>query len=348
MPSGRSMAPPSPRGMLPSSRRLVAVLLLAAAAALGFGVRAGAAQLCAEYYDRTCPGVHRVVRRVLKKAHEADARIYASLTRLHFHDCFVQGCDGSILLDNSSSIVSEKFATPNNNSARGYPVVDAVKAALEKACPGVVSCADILAIAAKISVELSGGPRWRVPLGRRDGTTANITAANNLPSPFDNLTALQHKFGAVGLDATTDLVALSGAHTFGRVQCQFVAPRLYNFSGTGRPDPALDGGYRALLSLRCPRGGDGSALGDLDPATPDAFDSSYYANLGARRGTLQSDQELLSAPGAPTAAIVGRFAGSQKAFFRSFARSMVSMGNIEVLTGSQGEVRRNCRVVNGS
>lgn len=67
---------------------------------------------------------------------------------------FIQGCDGSILLDNSSSIVSEKFATPNNNSARGYPVVDAVKAALEEVCPGVVSCADILAIAAKISVQL--------------------------------------------------------------------------------------------------------------------------------------------------------------------------------------------------
>ena len=195
----------------------------------------------------------------------------------------------------------------------------------------------------------SGGPRWRVPLGRRDGTTANITAANsNLPSPFDNLTALQQKFGAVGLDATADLVALSGAHTSGRVQCQFVTPRLYNFSGTRRPDPALDRGYRALLSRRCPRGGDGSALNDLDPATPDAFDGSYYANLGARRGTLQSDQELLSTPGAPTAAIVGRFAGSQKAFFRSFARSMVSMGNIGVQTGSQGEVRRNCRVVNGS
>lgn len=48
-----------------------------------------------------------------------------------------------------------------------------------------------------------------MPLGRRDGTTANITAANNLPSPFDNLTTLQQKFGAVGLD-DTDLVALSG------------------------------------------------------------------------------------------------------------------------------------------
>ncbi|RLN40117.1 hypothetical protein C2845_PM01G08480 [Panicum miliaceum] len=247
------MAPASPRGM-PCDPRLVAVLLLAAAAALGFGVRAGAAPLCAEYYDRTCPGVHRVVRRVLKKAHEADARIYASLTRLHFHDCFVQGCDGSILLDNSFSIVSEKFATPNNNSARGCPVVDAVKAALEEACPGIVSCADILAIAAKISVELSGGPRWRVPLGWRDGATANITAANDLPSPFDNLTALQHKFGAVGLDATADLVALSGAHTFGRVQCQFVAPRLYNFSGTGRPDPVLDGGVPGAPLAAVPQG----------------------------------------------------------------------------------------------
>lgn len=188
-----------------------------------------------------------------------------------------------------------------------------------------------------------------MPLGRRDGTTANITAADDLlPSPFDNLTALQQKFAAVGLDATADLAALSGAHTFGRVQCQFVAPRLYNFSGTLRPDPSLDAGYWALLSARCPRGGDGSALTDLDPATPDAFDGSYYANLGARRGTLQSDQELLSTPGAPTAAIVGRFAGSQEAFFRSFARSMIRMGNIGVLTGSQGEVRKNCRVVNGS
>lgn len=186
-----------------------------------------------------------------------------------------------------------------------------------------------------------------MPLGRRDGTTANITAANNLPSPFDNLTTLQQKFGAVGLD-DTDLVALSGAHTFGRVQCQFVTARLYNFSGTNRPDPTLDRGYRAFLSLRCPRAGNASALNDLDPTTPDTFDNNYYTNIEARRGTLQSDQELLSTPGAPTAPIVGRFAASQKEFFRSFARSMVNMGNIQVLTGSQGEIRKNCRMVNGS
>ena len=142
---------------------------------------------------------------------------------------------------------------------------------------------------------------------------------------------------------------IAGAHTFGRVQCQFVTARLYNFSGTNRPDPTLDRGYRAFLSLRCPRaGGNASALNDLDPATPDTFDSDYYTSIEARRGTLQSDQELLSTPSAPTAPIVHRFAGSQKEFFRSFARSMISMGSIQVLTGSQGEIRKNCRVVNGS
>jgi hypothetical protein len=66
----------------------------------------------------------------------------------------VQGCDGSLLLDDTPTMASEKGAVPNNHSARGFSVVDDIKAALENACPGVVSCADILALAAEISVEL--------------------------------------------------------------------------------------------------------------------------------------------------------------------------------------------------
>ena len=49
-------------------------------------------------------------------------------------------------------------------------------------------------------------------LGRRDGTTANLTGANtNLPSPFEPLDILKAKFAAVGLN-DTDLVTLSGSH----------------------------------------------------------------------------------------------------------------------------------------
>jgi peroxidase len=58
------------------------------------------------------------------------------------------------LLDDTSSFKSEKNAAPNINSARGFEIIDAIKSTVEKACPGVVSCADILTIAARDSVTL--------------------------------------------------------------------------------------------------------------------------------------------------------------------------------------------------
>lgn len=66
----------------------------------------------------------------------------------------MQGCDASLLLDETPTMRSEKEANPNKGSARGFPVVDDIKAALENTCPGVVSCADVLALAAEVSVEL--------------------------------------------------------------------------------------------------------------------------------------------------------------------------------------------------
>jgi hypothetical protein len=57
-------------------------------------------------------------------------------------------------LNNSDTIASEKDAAPNSNSVRGFGVVDDIKTALESACPGIVSCADILAIASEAAVSL--------------------------------------------------------------------------------------------------------------------------------------------------------------------------------------------------
>ncbi|XP_062094530.1 peroxidase A2-like [Humulus lupulus] len=320
-------------------------ILVISLCCLGFVV-GGFAQLSPFFYSQSCPSVINIVRGVIQEALQTDPRIAASLIRLHFHDCFVIGCDASLLLDSTDTIVSEKEAFGNINSARGFAVVDNIKTALENACPGVVSCADILAIAAEESVLLSGGPAWFPLLGRRDSLIANVTLANeNLPAPFETLDQLKEKFSRQGLDST-DLVALSGAHTFGRAKCQTFNFRLYNFNGTNNPDPTLNTTLLDALRQLCPQGGNDSVITDLDPVTPNTFDNKYFSNLQSENGVLQTDQELFSTTGADTVDIVNAFSADERIFFGNFVVSMIKMGNINVSTGSQGEIRSNCRRVN--
>ena len=65
----------------------------------------------------------------------------------------VQGCDASVLLDAAEGIDSEKESPPNE-TLKGFDVIGIIKSELEEACPGVVSCADILVLAARDSVAL--------------------------------------------------------------------------------------------------------------------------------------------------------------------------------------------------
>ncbi|KAH7560444.1 hypothetical protein JRO89_XS10G0022300 [Xanthoceras sorbifolium] len=302
-------------------------------------------QLTTDFYSKTCPNVLQIVRREIVKAIKVEMRMAASLTRLHFHDCFVNGCDASLLLDGSDS---EKLALANLNSARGFEVVDAIKAAVESQCSGVVSCADILAIAARDS---SGGPTWKVPLGRRDGLVANLTAANttSLPSPFENLTVITNKFAAVGLDIK-DVVSLSGAHTIGLAKCGTFNNRLFDFGGTGAPDSTIEATMLSDLQNLCPLNGDVDKTTALDRNSQDLFDNHYFQNLLNNKGVLGSDQILYSSNEAisTTKALVESYSSNANLFFTDFTNSMIKMGNISPHTGSNGEIRKNCRVVNSS
>ncbi|KAG4942456.1 hypothetical protein JHK85_047102 [Glycine max] len=293
----------------------------------------------------SCPNLSKIVRREVQKALMNEIRMAASLLRLHFHDCFVNGCDGSILLDGGDD--GEKSAAPNLNSARGYEVVDTIKSSVESACSGVVSCADILAIAARDSVFLSGGPFWKVPLGRRDGTVSNGTLATEvLPAPFDPLNTIISKFTNMGLNLT-DVVSLSGAHTIGRARCTLFSNRLFNFSGTGAPDSTLETGMLSDLQSLCPQNGDGNVTTVLDRNSSDLFDIHYFKNLLSGKGLLSSDQILFSSDEAnsTTKPLVQSYSNDSGQFFGDFANSMIKMGNINIKTGTDGEIRKNCRLL---
>ncbi|KAH9618102.1 hypothetical protein KSS87_010116 [Heliosperma pusillum] len=321
------------------------VFALLASATLCFSHKTVGGYLYPQFYDHSCPHAQEIVNSVVAKAVSQEPRMAASLVRLLFHDCFVQGCDASLLLDNSGTMISEKRSKPNKNSVRGFEVLDEIKVRLEEACPLTVSCADILALAARDSTVLAGGPYWEVPLGRRDSLTASLSGSNrNIPAPNFTFPQILGKFNAVGLDLI-DLVALSGAHTIGNARCTSFKQRLYNQHKTRKPDPTLNPAYASELRTRCPPSGGDNNLFFLDISTPFNFDNSYYRNILAYNGLLNSDEVLLTQNHA-SMQLVKQYAENNQLFFQHFANSMIKMGNISPLTGNQGEIRKVCRRVN--
>ncbi|KAL2318792.1 hypothetical protein Fmac_032668 [Flemingia macrophylla] len=302
--------------------------------------------LSPQFYQFSCPQANDIVMSVLEKAIAKDMRMAASLLRLHFHDCFVQGCDGSILLDDSATVVSEKNSGPNKNSVRGFEVIDEIKSKLEKACPKTVSCADILALAARASTVLSGGPNWELPLGRRDSKTASLRGSNrNIPPPNATIENLITFFKRQGLDEV-DLVALSGAHTIGVARCATFKQRLYNQKGNNQPDENLERSFYFGLKTMCPKSGGDNLISPLDFGSPRMFDNTYFKLLLRGKGLLNSDEVLLVGNVKETRELVKKYARDESLFFEQFAMSMIKMGNLRPLTGFNGEVRKNCRRVN--
>ncbi|KAI3821005.1 hypothetical protein L1987_08561 [Smallanthus sonchifolius] len=298
------------------------------------------------FYSQSCPQANDIVMSVLKSAISKDPRMAASLLRLHFHDCFVQGCDASVLLDDHPTFVSEKKSGPNKNSLRGFEVIDEIKAKLEQACPETVSCADILALAARGSTVLSGGPNWELPLGRRDSKKASLNGSNNnIPPPNSTIQNLLTFFRRQGLNEV-DLVSLSGAHTLGMARCTTFKQRLYNQNGNNQPDSTLERSYYHDLKAVCPKTGGDNNISPLDLASPATFDNTYFKLIMSGKGLLTSDQVLLSGNLGKPMQLVKDFADDHTLFFNHFARSMVKMGNIRPITGNKGEVRKNCRRVN--
>ncbi|KAI5340355.1 PREDICTED: peroxidase [Prunus dulcis] len=326
-----------------ATQKLISVLLLQLLLVLLASDFSNGQKLKVGFYHKTCPNLETIVAKTTQHYISRAPTLAAPLLRLHFHDCFVRGCDGSVLLNSTASNSAEKDAIPNL-SLRGFHVIDAAKSAVEKKCPGVVSCADILALVARDAVRMLPGSFWEVPTGRRDGrVSVNSEALRGLPSPFSNITQLKATFASKGL-GVKDLVVLSGGHTIGTSHCDSFSSRLYNFTDKGDTDPKLDKNYIARLKKKC-KPGDTKTLVEMDPGSFKSFDEDYYTLVAKRRGLFHSDSALLDDP--ETRAYVIQQATSHGAtFLKDFGASMVNMGNIGVLTGNSGEIRKQCALVN--
>ncbi|KAL8030741.1 hypothetical protein ABFX02_14G305200 [Erythranthe guttata] len=295
--------------------------------------------LSLNYYDQTCPNAETAIAEAVHKGMINDKTVPAALLRMHFHDCFIRGCDGSVLLNSTVKNQAEKDGPPNI-SLHAFYVIDNAKKEVEKMCPGVVSCADILALAARDAVSFSGGPNWNVPKGRKDGRISVANDSLQLPFPTFNISQLQQSFSQRGL-SIDDLVALSGGHTLGFSHCSSFQNRIHNFNNKTDVDPSMDPSFASSLRQVCPMHNTVKNAGSFLDTSPTVFDNAYYKMLVQGKSIFSSDQALLT--NSRTQALVQKYAASQPEFYEAFANSMVKMSSIN---GGGTEIRLDCRSIN--
>ncbi|KAL4642753.1 hypothetical protein ACB092_02G043500 [Castanea dentata] len=279
-------------------------------------------ELRKHFYKHSCPLAEDIVKEIIWKCVASNSTLPAKFLRIHFHDCFVNGCNASVFLDSTTNNQVEKAATPNL-SLGGIDVIDEVKIELEKTCPGVVSCANIIALAARDSVSYQR-PLWEVLIGRRDGSISHISnALNNIPSPSFNFSILKQSFANKSL-TVHDLVVLSSGHTIGIGHCNFFSQRLYKFTGRKNDaDPSLNSTYATFLKIQCK-----SLSNKITILNQCLF--QFDAALLINNKATSTVNELLDS----------------QDLFTEFGQSMKRIGAIGVLTGSSGEIRKKCNMVN--
>lgn len=321
--------------------------LMVLALALCHFAQPGAAQLRQNYYAKTCPNVENIVRNVVTKKFKKTFVTVPAVLRLFFHDCFVNGCDASVIVASTANNTAEKDHPDNLSLAGdGFDTVIKAKAAVDAVskCRNKVSCADILAIATRDVVALSGGPSYEVELGRLDGLSSTAASVNgNLPQPEFNLDQLTAMFAKNGL-SQKDMIALSAAHTLGFSHCGKFAKRIYSFSQQSSVDPTLNQSYAVQLQSMCPKVVDSRIAIDMDPITPRTFDNQYYKNLQHGLGLFTSDQVLFTDPRSKPA--VNFWAQSPSSFQRAFISAITKLGRVGVKTGSNGNIRQDCAIFN--
>ncbi|WOL04629.1 peroxidase 21 [Canna indica] len=295
------------------------------------------------YYSKSCPRADQIVKEEVVKLYNEHGNTAVSWLRNLFHDCMVKSCDASVLLETTNSLTSEQ-AADRSFGMRNFKYVSTIKEALERECPGIVSCADVIALSTREGVLKLGGPYIPMKTGRRDSRQSYYENINNyLPNHNDSMSLVLSRFKSIGIDAEST-VALLGAHSVGRVHCVNLVGRLYP-----TVDPTIDPEYAKYLLFRCPSANpDPEAVlySRNDRTTPMIIDNMYYKHLLQHKGLLKVDQQLVTYPS--TAQFVKMMAANNSYFYEQFTKALLLLSENNPLTGNQGEIRKDCRYVNAA
>ncbi|KAK7262132.1 hypothetical protein RJT34_29693 [Clitoria ternatea] len=317
-------------------RSFLWILLAMVIMIIPFSFQIKANQLSYNYYQFSCPKMQSIVKSELQSLFLTDATAPPAFLRLMFHDCQVQGCDASILLDyqNCEMISSRNFGI------RERERINQLKSILEEECPGKVSCADIIVLAATESVSFSGGPPIQIPFGRKDSRTCATfkEVEAELPSPTITVDEFISIFKSKGMNIE-ESVSILGAHTLGVGHCLNIVSRLYH----PQLGDKMDFGFGASLRLACPTEIPFTNLTFVpNDFTPVTFDNQYYRDIIMGRGLFGIDSNISADP--RTAPSVMRFAMDRNYFFEAFTSAFVKLSSANVLTDMQGEVRKQCNL----
>ncbi|WOH15312.1 hypothetical protein DCAR_0934849 [Daucus carota subsp. sativus] len=304
--------------------------------------------LSEDYYAKTCPSFDKILLETITPKQQSNPTTAAATLRVYFHDCFVEGCDGSVLLNPGADGPTER-ENPLNLDLPGdaFDVIVRVKTALELSCPGVVSCSDILAAATRHLIKQTGGPLYKLMLGKKDSRVSIAkNVDHNLVDEKVDFDTMYAPFSKKGFTIRDMVVLLGGGHTLGFAHCNRFASRIYKFSPTQEIDPSLNPGFAQRLRQLCANYTQNEGMSAfLDPVSPGKFDNNFFNNVMRGLDLLPSDHILLTDPRSKP--MVEEYALDQNKFFADFSKSMEKLNVLDVKTGNAGEVRTNCFAVNG-
>ncbi|KAL3675937.1 hypothetical protein R1sor_025885 [Riccia sorocarpa] len=302
------------------------------------------AGLSQQYYQSNCPQAAAIIKTEVNKILRNNPNLVGAFLRLQFHDSWVNGADGSVLIKSTATNVAEVGAFVNFQ-LRGISEIDQIKAQVEAQCPNTVSCADIIAVAARDATVFANGPYWPVALGRRDSRVSRaIDADTQLPFPVLRFSGLVQNFAAKGFSAR-EMIVLSGSHTVGHTHCNGIGPNLYNYTGQDSltdTNPNLDPTFATSLKQTCPKGNTLNIV-DMD-SSPNTFDTLYFKKVLANQGDMITDDELIRGPSGPS--IVQSLSQPASSFRAEFANGMAKMSQMSPLLAPNGEIRKSCQFIN--